>query len=188
VKVRLSEQTAQEISTYLRRRDIATPIQIMRRALGGLEALGRGQLRVGFRVEGEAELLQEYLSELSEMENFAPAAAAAAGGTAAMIARKVGEEVLAHIAKKLVDMVWTAIGRYLANKAADFVAATENPANGVTIVLAFSGIDTLRRIGQARSGAIAASAFGLVIDRMRRMILPATRLPMPSIAIHAGRV
>ncbi len=35
VKMRLSEATAQEIATYLRRGDVATPIQIMRRALGG---------------------------------------------------------------------------------------------------------------------------------------------------------
>jgi hypothetical protein len=187
VKIRLSEKTAQEIATYLRRRDAATPIQIMRRALGGLEALARGELRVGFRIEGEAELLQEYLAELSEMENLAPVAVAA-GGAAAMLGRKVGAEVLTHIAKKLVDLIWTAILRYLQNKANDFIAATENPANGVTVLIAFDGIDSLKRIGQARRGDVAGGAIGFVMDRIRNTFLPATRLPMPSIAIRPGSV
>ncbi|MCZ8261375.1 MAG: hypothetical protein O9333_14745 [Beijerinckiaceae bacterium] len=187
VKVRLSERTAQEIATYLRRRDIATPIQIMRRTFGGLEALSRGQLKVGFRVEGEAELLQEYLADAAEMENLAPAAAVA-GGASASLARKIGEQVLSQVAKKLVDLLWAALARYFANKAADFIAATENPASGVTVVFAFGPIDVLRRIGEARRGNVGRALLGTVMDRIRSVAMPITRLPMPSIAIHAGRV
>ncbi len=187
VKVRLSERTAQEVATYLRRRDIATPIQIMRRAFGGLEALSRGELRVGFRVEGEAELLQEYLAEAAEMENLAPAAAVA-GGAAAGLARRIGADILSRVAKKLVDLLWAALARYLANKSADFIAATENRASGVTLVFAFEGLDVLRRVGQARQGNVAGAVLGSVLDRIRSVAMPITRLPMPSIAIHAGHV
>jgi hypothetical protein len=186
VKIRLSERTAQEVAGHLRRRDFTTPLQILRRSLGGLEALGRGQLRVGFRIEGEAELLQEVLAEMAEMENFAPAVAA--GGAGAALAAKVGQEILVHLAKKIVDLLWTAMGNYIANKSAEFIAATENPAQGVTVLVTFGGIDTLRRIGQLRRGDVAGGALGLMIDRIRRTLLPVTRLPSPSLAIRAGQV
>ncbi len=184
VKLRLAEGTAQEIATYLRRRDIATPIQIMRRALGGIEALRQGQLRVGFRIVGETEILREQLAELSEAENYAPAAA----GAAATAVRKIGLDLLQQVAKKLIDALWAAIGRYLVNKSADFIAATENSAQGVTVLVAFEPIDVLRRIGEMRRGNVASGVFGTIADRIRGVLLPTTLLPMPTVAIRPGWV
>ena len=184
-KLRLSESTAQEIAKYLRRRDIATPIQILRRAMGGLSALANGQLRVGVRVEGELEVLREHLAELSRTDYFIPAAL---GTAVAAAARKIIEDLLIHLGKKLVDLLWTALARYLANKSSEFIAATENPAHGVTVVVAFSGIDVLRRIGQARQGSVASAAMGFLRDRIHTAALPVTALPMPSISIHPGRI
>ena len=111
-----------------------------------------------------------------------------AGGAAAGLARRIGADILSRVAKKLVDLLWAALARYLSNKAADFIAATENRASGVTLVFAFEGLDVLRRVGQARQGNVAGAVLGSVLDRIRSVAMPITRLPMPSIAIHAGHV
>ena len=52
----------------------------------------------------------------------------------------------------------------------------------------FEGLDVLRRVGQARQGNVAGAVLGSVLDRIRSVAMPITRLPMPSIAIHAGHV
>jgi hypothetical protein len=179
VKIRLSETTAQEMATYLRRKDAATPVQIMRRAFGGLEALRQGQLKVGFRVEGEASNLQEYLEAAQQNENFLPAAAAG-------VAAKIGQELLSKLAAKLFDALWNAVARYLDNKGAEFISATENPAQGVTILIAFAGITSLQRYRDIRDGRLASGISGFLTDRLKGLAMPITALPIPSIAIRAG--
>ncbi len=180
VKMRLSEATAQEIATYLRRGDVATPIQIMRRALGGLEALRQGQLKVGYRVEGETTELREYLEQAQQGENFLPAAFGA-------VARQVGNELLSKLASKLLDALWAAVAKYLANKSAQFIAATEDPKVGVTVKVAFEGIDSLKRLRDIRDGKLASGVGGFLADRLRNIVLPFTALPMPSLSVEAGR-
>ncbi len=92
--------------------------------LGGLEALRQGQLKVGYRVEGETTELREYLEQAQQGENFLPAAFGA-------VARQVGNELLSKLASKLLDALWAAVAKYLANKSAQFITATEDPKVGV---------------------------------------------------------
>jgi hypothetical protein len=179
VKIRLSETKAQEMATYLRRRDFATPIQIMRSIFGGLEGLRQGRLTAGVRIEGETMVLQEYLTAAVEGENFLPAAAGAA-------LAKIGQELLAKLASKLFDALWNAVAQYFANKSAEFIAATENPAQGVTILLAFNGIDSLKRYRDIRDGRLSAGIGGFIADRLKTLALPVTALPIPSLAVRPG--
>jgi hypothetical protein len=181
VKIRLSEAKAQEMATYLRRRDIATPIQIMRSIFGGLEGLRQGRLTAGVRIEGETMVLREYLTAAVEGENFLPAAAGAA-------LAKIGQDLLAKLASKLFDALWNAVAQYFANKSAEFIAATENPAQGVTILLAFEGIDSLKRYRDIRDGRFGAGVGGFIVDRLKTLALPVTALPVPSLAIRPGMV
>lgn len=181
VKIRLSEATAQEMATYLRRKDLATPLQIMRRAFGGLDALRQGQLRVGYRIEGEATELQEYLEAAQQNENLLPAAAAG-------VAAKIGQELLSKLAAKLFDALWNAIAKYIDNKGTDFITATENPLQGVTLLIAFEGINSLQRFRDIRDGKVASGLAGFLADRLKNIAMPITALPFPSIAIKPGMV
>jgi hypothetical protein len=181
VKIRLSEATAQEIATYLRRKDVATPLQIMRRAFGGLDALRQGQIRVGYRIEGEAAGLQEYLEAAQQNENLLPAAAAG-------VAAKIGQELLSKLAAKLFDALWNAIAKYIDNKGTDFITATENPLQGVTLLIAFEGINSLQRFRDIRDGKVASGLAGFLADRLKNIAMPITALPFPSIAIKPGMV
>jgi histone H3/H4 len=180
VKMRISEATAQEIATYLRRNDFSTPVQLLRRVFGAMDAMRQGQLKIGFRVEGEASSLQEYLEAAQQNENFLPQAAIA------RLAGKVGQELLAKLAGKLFDALWNAVAKYIASKSSDFIAATENPAQGVTILLAFNGITTLQRYREIRDGKLASGVTGFLADKLKGLAMPITALPFPTLAIRPG--
>jgi hypothetical protein len=182
VKMRISEATAQEIATYLRRKDISTPIQIMRRVFSAMNAMKNGQMKIGFRVEGEAASLQEYLEAAQQNENFLPQAALAG------LAGKIGQELLAKLAGKLFDALWNAVAKYLENKASDFVAATENAAQGVTVLIAFEGITSLQRFREIRDGKVASGITSFLSDKLKGIAMPITALPFPSLSIRPGMV
>ncbi len=124
--------------------------------------------------------LREYLEQAQQGENFLPAAFGA-------VARQVGNELLSKLASKLPDALWAAVAKYLANKSAQFITATEDPKVGVTVKVAFEGIDSLKRLRDIRDGKLASGVGGFLADRLRNIVLPFTALPMPSLSVEAGR-
>lgn len=165
VKLRFSEQAAQEIAQALRRKDVAGAWRIMKTLDGALRETVRNR-KVGFTLKGFE--LEAYLGDGAGEYQVA----AAGGGIMAAL----GEKLLEKILDKLVDLLWEGLANYVKNTAQEFVRAADDRADGITVFVAFVNIPGLAQIRNVRQGGILAG------------ILPSLDLniPRPSISVQAG--
>lgn len=108
--------------------------------VAGVETALSGDLRRHVTIRHEV---------LHEKHLAAPAAAAGA-----WLLRTLGQEVVKQLIAAVVKWVGSAILKYLDRRAQEFTAATESPADGVTIVVSLvnvPGLGVLRRIANGES-------------------------------------
>lgn len=115
VSVFLGEADAQEVAAKLRRRELPTALTVAKRvyAAGVGTALG-GDIERHVKIKHEAVDHEESL-----------------GGAL----KKVAQAVLEALSGKVVEWVGKATADYLEAQGAEFVSATEDPAEGVTVVV-----------------------------------------------------
>lgn len=123
VSVYLSEADAQELATRLRRKEISAASMLAKKAYGAaLRTAMEGDLPGHVRIRHETTTPEQF--------------AAAAG----RLITHVGKGALQALGAKLVDWVGRAIATYLQEKATEAIAATEDPADGVTIVVTVANV------------------------------------------------
>jgi len=125
----LSESDAQEVAAHVRRRDIAAAVVLARKTYeAGLRTAMQGDLLRHVKVRTEVATPEQFL-----------------GGAL----RLVGKAVLDALAAKVVEWAGRAVGEYLQARAAELVAAAEEPPDGVTVVItltAVPGAGVVRRL------------------------------------------
>jgi hypothetical protein len=116
----LSETDAQEVAARIRRGEIGAGLVLARRTYeAGLRSAMQGDLLRHVKVR----------TEVATQEQFV-------GGAL----RLVGKAVLDALAAKVVEWAGRAVGEYLQARAAEFTAATEDLADGVTIAITLSSV------------------------------------------------
>ncbi len=141
VFVYLSESDAQEIGGKIRKQDLTSVLLLAKRVYeAGLSVALGGDIQRHVKILTEA-VPQEQLF----------------GKQLKQLAQHVKE----HLTKKVVDWVGKAVSDYLKAGAGEFVAATEDPADGVTIIVQLAnppGAPLVRRL--LRGEAIGIGALG----------------------------
>lgn len=159
VKLKFSERTAQEIAQALRRNDIAGAWRIAKTLNNSLIDQIKKQ-SIGFKLIGFE--LESYVGLSNESSVRLP--------------QKALEWFLEKIADKLFDILWDSVANYFKNTAQEFIKATENQLDGVTITLTFVNLPGLNVIKNLRTGNITS----LVLPNIDQTI---TR---PSMSINPG--
>jgi hypothetical protein len=135
--VYLSESDAQEIAAHLRKRDMTSALLLARRVYtAAVRTALDGDIRKRVKVIGE-----------TSQEQFL-------GGALSRVAESVRE----HLITKVVSWLGKGVADYLATRSSEFITATENRADGVTIVVRMAnppGAPLVRRI--LRGEAVSAS-------------------------------
>lgn len=137
----LSEADSQEIAAKIRKRDLTSVLLLSKRVYDS-----------GIRValSGDIQRHVKILMEQVPQEQFLGSVLA-----------KVADAVKAQLARKIVDWVTKAIADYMKAAGGEFVAATENAADGVSIVIRLKnppGSPLLRKVLRGEGIGIGAMA------------------------------
>ncbi len=131
----LSEASAQEIAVQLRQSQLAGAWKLLKSAV----AAG---LATAFRAIGRH---VKVVHEAVPPEQFV-------GAMAGQVLRRVGPVAIDWLINKLLDWLYQAITAYYQQRANEFIAATEAPADGVTLVVALTNPPGLSQIRRALRG------------------------------------
>jgi hypothetical protein len=113
--VYLSEADAQDIAAKVRRRELTAVITLAKRVYAaGVETALGGDLQRHVKIRHEALDQEEFL-----------------GGAL----KRLAQVVLDHLKARVVEWLGKAVGDYFQSRGAEFIAAAEDPADGVTIVV-----------------------------------------------------
>jgi hypothetical protein len=129
VFVYLSEATAQEIAGKIRKQDPAAVLVLAKRVY---------ETGLNVALGGEIHRHVKVLTEVVRQDQF----------LGRQLARLAGH-VRQHLIRKVVDWVGRALAEYLKAGAGELVAAAEDPADGVTVVVAIAnppGAPIVRRL------------------------------------------
>ncbi|HEU5253065.1 MAG TPA: hypothetical protein VFU16_07050 [Solirubrobacterales bacterium] len=137
----LSEADSQEIAAKIRKRDLTSVLILSKRVYDS-----------GVRValSGDIQRHVKILMEQMPQEQFLGSVLA-----------KVADAVKQQLARKIVDWVTKAIADYMKAAGGEFVAATESPADGVSIVIRLKsppGAPLLRKVLRGEGIGIGAMA------------------------------
>lgn len=145
VRFQFSEKTAQEIAKALRRQDIAGAWRVAKTLDNMLREVIKSR-SVGFKLIGFE--LEEYLGVSTE--GLLPAIGARALAS-------VGVALLQKLLDKFVDFVWELTANYFKATANDFIRATENPSDGVTMYISCLNVPGLAQIRNLREGGVLSA-------------------------------
>jgi hypothetical protein len=141
VFVYLSEATAQEIAGKIRKQDPAAVLVLAKRVY---------ETGLNVALGGEIHRHVKVLTEVIRQDQF----------LGRQLARLAGH-VRQHLIRKVVDWVGRALAEYLKSGAGELVAAAEDPADGVTVVVAIAnppGAPIVRRL--LAGEGVGAAALG----------------------------
>jgi hypothetical protein len=149
VFVYLSESDAQQAATAIRKQDLTSVLVLTKRVLDAGVSVALG---------GDIERHVKILSEAPQEEIF--------GGAL----KQLADSVKRLLIKKVEAWVGTAVAQYMKGSAGEFVAATESPADGVTIVVNVGsppGAPIVRKLlrGEMVGGAMLAGLDSLFVGQ-----------------------
>jgi hypothetical protein len=137
----LSEADSQEIAAKIRKRDLTSVLLLSKRVYdSGVRVALSGDIRRHVKILLESMPQEQFLGS---------------------VLGKVADAVKAQLARKIVDWVTKAIADYMKAAGGEFVAATEAPADGVSIVIRLKsppGAPLLRKVLRGEGIGIAAMA------------------------------
>ncbi|MGC1240489.1 MAG: hypothetical protein WA874_02825 [Chryseosolibacter sp.] len=98
------------------------------------------------------------------------------------IGKAILEKVLTKVIDKLVDAAFEGVKVFFKTRAAEFIAAQANPADGVTVKVWFTGVPGMAQVSAIISGLKGTLSIGNVFD----FIMPS--VPAADVQVSPGKV
>jgi hypothetical protein len=173
IKMRLTEAHAQRVAQAIKQNDIAGALHTLQVLRDVIRGLLTGATTAGLTVIRPVTSANELFEGQAAV---AGAGGAAAGAAATGAAESAASWLLKKIGDKLFDLVWKLIENYFRNKGQEFMAAANDPADGVTVFITFSNLKPLSVAREVMLGNYARAALALA----------GAQIPYPSIYTAKG--